>query len=300
MADSVILETDLPGLRRVNRGKVRDIYEVAENLLVVATDRISAFDSILPTGIPRKGAVLTALTLFWLDLLGDVTKDHLITADVDEMPAELRAHADVLRGRSMLVRKAKVFPIECVARGYLAGSGWKEYQKSQSVCGIRLPAGLTESAELPEPIFTPATKAETGHDENVSFERAAEMIGMESATTLRDRTLELYSRAREYARERGIIICDTKLEWGTANGEIILIDEVLTPDSSRFWPADQYAPGRAQPSFDKQFVRDWLEQSGWNKEPPAPALPEDVARKTSEKYLQACEIITGKPLGGNA
>ena len=297
MADQVILETNLPGLNRLNSGKVRDIYEAGDNLLIVATDRVSAYDSILPTGIPRKGKVLTSLTLFWLDLFKDVVKNHLITADVDEMGPELQAHADVLRGRSMLARKAEVFPVECVARGYLAGSGWKEYSESNTVCGIQLPEGLRESEILPEPIFSPATKAESGHDENISFEGAVEIIGEESATYLRDSTLALYARGRDFARERGIIICDTKFEWGICDGEIILIDEVLTPDSSRFWPADVYKPGGAQPSFDKQYVRDWLTQSGWDREPPAPGLPPKVAQKTSEKYLQAYEIITGKPLG---
>ena len=293
MREQVILETDLPGLKRLTRGKVRDIYEVNGNLLIVATDRISAYDSILPTGIPYKGKVLTALTLFWLDLLKDVVENHLITADVDEMGPAAQRHADVLRGRSMLVRKAKVFPVECVARGYLAGSGWKEYSQSGTVCGISLPSGLRECDKLPAPIFTPATKATSGHDENISFERAAEMIGRETAGTLRDATLEVYNRAADYARERGIIICDTKFEWGEVDGKIILADEVLTPDSSRFWPAEGYAPGRPQPSFDKQYVRDWLTQSGWNREPPAPELPDDVVGKTSEKYRQAYEILTG-------
>jgi len=296
MADNVVLETDLPGLKRLNRGKVRDIYELGDDLLIVTTDRVSAYDSILPTGIPRKGQVLTALTLFWLERFKDVVENHLITADVEAMGPEAQPHADILRGRSMLVRKAEVFPVECVARGYLAGSGWKEYSESQSVCGIALPSGLRESEQLPEPIFTPATKAETGHDENVSFEGAAEIIGDDNAERLRSATLELYAKGSEYARERGIIICDTKFEWGVVDGKITLIDEVLTPDSSRFWPAEGYAPGKSQPSFDKQFVRDWLTQSGWDKEPPAPELPEDVALKTSEKYVQAFEIITGNKL----
>ena len=297
MGDPVILETELEGLRPATRGKVRDIYEVNDDLLIVATDRISAFDSILPTGIPKKGMVLTALTLFWLDFLKDVAENHLITANVEEMGPEVQRHADVLRGRAMLVRKAAVFPVECVARGYLAGSGWKEYSQSGTICGITLPPGLKESDKLPAPIFTPATKAASGHDENISFERAAEIIGSDVAERLRHGTLDLYQRASDYARERGIIISDTKFEWGEVDGKIILIDEVLTPDSSRFWPADVYASGKPQPSFDKQFVRDWLIESGWNKEPPAPELPDDVVRKTSEKYLQACEILTGKSLG---
>jgi len=294
MPDCVVLETNLPSLKKINQGKVRDIYEVEGDLLIVATDRISAFDSILPTGIPDKGKVLTALTLFWLELLKP--ENHLITADVRAMPPAVREHAEILDGRSMLVKKAEVFPIECVARGYLAGSGWKEYQRSQTVCGIQLPPGLRESERLPQPIFTPATKAESGHDENIPFERAAEIIGSDNAEVLRERTLSLYASAADYARSRGVIISDTKFEWGRCDGQIILIDEVLTPDSSRFWPLDGYAPGQAQPSFDKQYVRDWLIQSGWNKEPPAPELPDDVVRKTSEKYRRAYELITGKTL----
>ncbi len=296
MAEQVILETDLKGLKRLNRGKVRDIYEVDGALLIVATDRISAFDVILPTGIPFKGKVLTGLTLFWLDFLRGVVENHLITADVEQMGAKVKPYAEMLRGRSMLVKKAKVFPIECVVRGYLAGSGWSSYQKSGAVCGLALPKGLRESEKLPEPLFTPSTKAESGHDENITFEQMARTIGMEAAETLRAKTIEVYRRCSDYARGRGVILCDTKFEWGLADGRILLIDEVLTPDSSRFWPADGYAPGRPQPSFDKQYVRDWLMQSGWNKEPPAPKLPEDVVRRTSEKYLQAHEILTGRAL----
>jgi len=300
MSAPVILETNLPGIERRNKGKVRDIYEIGDRLLIVATDRISAFDSILPTGIPRKGRVLTALTLFWLDFFKNAVKNHLVTADVAEMGPELQPHAAVLRGRSMLVKKAEVFPVECVARGYLAGSGWSSYQRDGTVCGIALPPGLTESDKLPEPIFTPATKAESGHDENISFKEMAGIVGEETATALRDKTLDLYTRARDYAAGRGVIICDTKFEWGVVDGEITLIDEVLTPDSSRFWPAEGYAPGRSQPSFDKQYVRDWLIESGWDREPPAPELPLDVVRKTSEKYVQAYEIIAGKPLEADA
>ena len=296
MAESVILETNLPGLKRVNRGKVRDIYELDGKLLIVATDRISAFDSILPTGISRKGQVLTALTLFWLDFLKGVVENHLITADVAAMGAAVQPHAAMLRGRSMLVRKAKVFPVECVVRGYLAGSGWKSYQKDGTVCGIRLPAGLRESDKLPEPIFTPASKAESGHDENISFDRMVDTVGREDAETLRRLSMEVYRRASDYARGRGIVICDTKFEWGLADGRIILIDEVLTPDSSRFWPAEGYRAGASQPSFDKQFVRDWLLQSGWDQEPPAPPLPAHVAEQTSRKYLQAYELVTGRVL----
>lgn len=296
MAEQVILETDLKGLKRVNRGKVRDIYDVDGALLIVATDRISAFDVILPTGIPFKGKVLTGLTLFWLELLKGVVENHLITADVEKMGSALQPYADILRGRSMLVKKAKVFPIECVVRGYLAGSGWSSYQKTGTVCGISLPTGLLESDKLAEPLFTPSTKAESGHDENISFEQVIKTIGKESADALRRNSIEIYRRCSDYARTRGVIICDTKFEWGLADGRITLIDEVLTPDSSRFWPAEGYTPGRSQPSFDKQYVRDWLVKSGWNKEPPAPKLPDDVVRRTSEKYLQAYETITGKKL----
>jgi phosphoribosylaminoimidazole-succinocarboxamide synthase len=296
MSTGVVLETDLPGLRRINRGKVRDLYELDGNLLIIATDRISAFDSILPTGIPHKGAVLTNLTLFWLDFLKGTVANHLITADVDRMGPKVRPYADILRGRTMLVKKASVFPIECVVRGYLAGSGWKSYQQSGAVCGVPLPNGLREADQLPKPLFTPASKAASGHDENISFEQSAQIIGREAAETLRQGTMEVYRKASDYARARGIIICDTKFEWGEADGQILLIDEVLTPDSSRFWPAEGYLPGRAQPSFDKQYVRDWLLNSGWNQEPPAPPLPDEVVRKTSEKYLQAYEILTGKPL----
>lgn len=293
MADT-ILETSLPGLEKINQGKVRDIYAVEDKLLIVATDRISAYDVVMPNGIPDKGRVLTALTKFWLGTLKP--KNHLVTTDVEQMPEPVRAHADTLRGRTMLVKKAEVVPIECVARGYLAGSGWKEYQASGTVCGIPLPEGLRESDKLPETIFTPATKAESGHDENITFERMCEAVGRETAEDLRERTISLYECAAAYARERGIIICDTKFEWGVCDGETILVDEVLTPDSSRFWPADQYEPGKSQPSFDKQFVRDWLSESGWNKEPPAPMLPDEIVRKTSEKYRQAVELLTGKPL----
>jgi phosphoribosylaminoimidazole-succinocarboxamide synthase len=294
MSQNVVLETNLPGVKKINQGKVRDIYEVDDKLLIVATDRISAYDSVMPNGIPYKGQVLTALTEFWLETL--TPENHLITSDVDAMPEAIRAHADILRGRTMLVKKCEVIPIECVARGYLAGSGWKEYQASKTVCGISLPDGLVESDKLPETIFTPATKAESGHDENVSFEVAAGVVGLDVATEIRDRTIDLYTRGAEYARGKGIIICDTKFEWGVCDGKIILIDELLTPDSSRFWPEDGYAPGSTPASFDKQFVRDWLTGSGWDKEPPAPMLPEDVVQKTSEKYLQAYEILTGKPL----
>lgn len=292
----VVLETNLQGLTLSSRGKVRDIYALDDKLLIVATDRISAFDCVLPTGIPWKGHVLTALTRFWLEFLADVTPNHMITTDVNAMGEEVRRHASVLRGRSMLVKKAKALPVECVVRGYLAGSGWKEYQEKGGVCGVALPSGLRESAELPQPIFTPSTKAATGHDENITLEEAGRLIGWQIAEELRNRSLAVYKRARDYARRRGIIICDTKFEWGVVGGSLVLIDEVLTPDSSRFWPAEGHAPGRSQPSYDKQFVRDYLIQIGWNKEPPAPELPADIVRKTSEKYLEACALLTGHKL----
>jgi len=297
MASQVVLHTDLPGLRLKNRGKVRDIYEVGDNLLIVATDRISAFDCVLPDGIPHKGRVLTALTLFWLEFLKDVAENHLITAEVEEMGPQVRPYADLLRGRSMLVRRAEVYPVECVVRGYLAGSGWAEYSRTGRICGIPVPPGLRESEKLPEPIFTPATKATSGHDENISFDRVAEMVGPEVARELHRASLEVYRLASDYAAQRGIIISDTKFEWGRADdGRMILVDEVLTPDSSRFWPAESYRPGRPQPSFDKQYVRDWLIRTGWNREPPPPALPPEVVEQTSRKYLQAYERLTGRAL----
>jgi phosphoribosylaminoimidazole-succinocarboxamide synthase len=285
----IVLETDIPGLQLFARGKVRDVYADGNRLLFVATDRISAFDVVLPTGIPDKGRVLTQMTLFWLDYLREIVPNHYLSSDMTGMPAELN-------GRAMWVRRAEMFPIECVARGYLAGSGWKEYQQSGTVCGIALPPGLSESDALPSPIFTPATKAQTGHDENISFNQAAEIVGKEPATRLRDLTLALYSRAAGYARTRGIIIADTKFEFGTIDGQIVLADEVLTPDSSRFWPQDQYTPGRSQPSYDKQYVRDYLESLRWNKQPPGPVLPEEVAVKTGEKYREAYRALTGREL----
>lgn len=293
---SVLLQTDLPGIQLVARGKVRDIYEVGDELLIVATDRLSAFDYILQTGIPRKGEVLTQISLFWFDFLRDVLPTHVITADVETYPEPLPRFRDQLARRSMLVSRAEMLPVECVARGYLSGSGWKDYQQTGAVCGIPLPAGLRESDRLPQPIFTPATKAETGHDENISFERTAELLGEDVARRVRDLTLDIYGRAAEFARQRGILIADTKFEFGFVDGELVLADEVLTPDSSRFWPADGYEPGRPQRSFDKQYVRDYLESIHWNKQPPAPALPEDVARNTSEKYLEAYRLLAGKPL----
>jgi phosphoribosylaminoimidazole-succinocarboxamide synthase len=292
----VILETDLAGVVRHARGKVRDVYSVDNRLLIVATDRISAFDYILKSGIPDKGRVLTQLSLFWFDFLRDVVPNHFLTARVDEYPAPLPQYRDQLEGRSMLVKRAQMIDIECVARGYLSGSGWKEYRERGTVCGIALPAGLRESDKLPEPIFTPATKAQSGHDENVSFAHVVSLIGETLAVRLRDLTLEIYNRAARYAETRGIVIADTKFEFGFAGEELLLGDEVLTPDSSRFWPADTYKPGGAQFSFDKQFVRDYLESIQWNKQPPAPALPDEVAEKTSEKYREAYRILTGRSL----
>jgi phosphoribosylaminoimidazole-succinocarboxamide synthase len=292
----VLTQTNLLGVRLRARGKVRDIYEVGDHLLLVTTDRISAFDYILPTGIPRKGEVLNRISLFWFDFLRDTVDNHLITADVDRYPAELQAFSDQLRGRSVLVHRADMIQVECVARGYLSGSGWKEYQETGSVCGIPLPDGLVESSRLPEPIFTPATKADTGHDINISFAQTASVIGDELAGRLRDLTLGIYTKAAAYAETRGILIADTKFEFGFLDGRLVLADEVLTPDSSRFWPKDQYSPGGAQPSYDKQFVRDHLEAIHWNKQPPAPVLPDDVARKTSEKYQEAFRLLTGSSL----
>ncbi|HEY4365410.1 MAG TPA: phosphoribosylaminoimidazolesuccinocarboxamide synthase [Bryobacteraceae bacterium] len=288
-----LLDTDLRDYKLFARGKVRDVYEEGNRLLIVATDRISAFDFILATGIPDKGRVLTQMTLFWLEHLRGIVPNHLLSTDVSGLPPEYA-------GRSMWVRRAEMFQVECVARGYLAGSGWKDYKRTGAVCGIPLPAGLQESSALPEPIFTPATKAQSGHDENISFEEAAAVIGEETAARLRDLTLALYTHAADYARTRGILIADTKFEFGVVDGQIVLADEVLTPDSSRFWPADQYEPGRAQPSFDKQYVRDYLESIHWNKQPPAPALPADVAQRTADKYEEAYRLLTGKDLDRSA
>jgi phosphoribosylaminoimidazole-succinocarboxamide synthase len=292
----VILETDLEGVERHGRGKVRDVYRTDGKLLIVATDRISAFDYILPTGIPDKGRVLTQLSIFWFDFLRDLTPTHFLAANVQDYPEPLRRFRDQLEGRSMLVKRANMVEIECVARGYISGSGWKEYQQQGTVCGIALPKGLRESDKLPEPIFTPATKAQTGHDENVSFEHVVSLIGEDLARRLRDLTLEIYTRAARYAETKGIIIADTKFEFGFVGDELVLGDEVLTPDSSRFWPAETYRPGGPQFSFDKQFVRDYLESIRWNKQPPAPPLPEEVSAKTSEKYRQAYRILTGRDL----
>ena len=297
LLDSVLLKTNFPELKLHASGKVRDVYEVGDKqLLFVASDRISAFDYVLATGIPHKGSVLNQISLFWFDFLADIVPNHLITAKVDEYPAEIRKYKDQLRGRSMLVRRAEMFPVECVVRGYISGSAWKEYKASGKVSGISLPAGLKESDAFPEPIFTPSTKATTGHDENISFDQMCQIVGVENASHLRDLTLRVYKKAAAYARQRGIIIADTKFEFGHTEHGITLADEVLTPDSSRFWPADKYQPGRAQDSYDKQYVRDYLEQIHWNKQPPAPALPPDVARRTSDKYQEAYFQLTGHKL----
>jgi len=297
LLDSVLLQTDFKTLQLHASGKVRDVYTVDDRqLLFVATDRISAFDYILATGIPHKGRVLNQISMFWFDYLADIVPNHLITANVDQYPPEIRPYSEQLRGRSMLVQRAEMFPVECVVRGYISGSAWKEYKATGTVSGIKLPAGLRESDAFPEPIFTPSTKATTGHDENISFDQMCQTVGVETASHLRDLTLRVYKKAAGYARQRGIIIADTKFEFGRTDKGITLADEVLTPDSSRFWPADKYAPGRPQDSYDKQYVRDYLEQIHWNKQPPAPALPPDVALRTSEKYLEAYFQLTGHKL----
>lgn len=292
----VILKTDLQGIPLIAQGKVRDIYELKQDLLFIATDRISAFDCILGSGIPGKGRVLTQMSLFWFDFLKDLVPSHVLTADFAQYPERLQTYRNVLEGRSMIVKRARMIEVECVARGYLSGSGWNEYRENGTVCGIKLPPGLRESDQLPEPIFTPATKAQTGHDENVSFDYIARQIGSDLAARLRDLTLKIYNQAATYAKQKGIILADTKVEFGFVGDDLVLADEVLTPDSSRFWPADQYQPGRAQPSFDKQFVRDYLETISWNKQPPAPALPSEVVKKTSEKYQEAYTLLTGHSL----
>jgi len=293
---SAIIKTDLPGVKLQGRGKVRDIYDLGEHYLIIATDRLSAFDVVLPTPIPNKGKVLTQMSSFWFDRFKDVVPNHVVATDVGDYPKSLHPYRDQLQGRSMLVKKAKVYPVECVARGFLTGSGLKDYNKTGSVCGISLPAGLRDSDRLPQPIFTPATKAETGHDENISEEQAAKLIGSDTVRKLKELTLSLYSRGVEYALTRGIIVCDTKFEFGLIDGNISIVDEMLTPDSSRFWPADQYSPGKPQPSFDKQFVRDYLEKIGWNKQPPAPELPDDIVKATSAKYVEALRLLTGRDL----
>jgi phosphoribosylaminoimidazole-succinocarboxamide synthase len=296
-----ILDLELPGIKKLRSGKVRDLFDLGSALLLVASDRISAFDVIMPNGIPRKGEVLTQISHFWFEKFSALVPNHLLRRaneplGVPALAGLPAARLADLQRRSMIVKKAQPLAIECIVRGYLSGSGWKEYKNSQTVCGIKLPAGLTESAELPEPIFTPSTKAEAGHDENISFTQAQKIVGAELAQQASDLSLRIYKAGRDYARQRGIIIADTKFEFGLSEGKLILIDEVMTPDSSRFWPADQYAPGKGQPSFDKQFVRDYLETLDWNKTPPGPRLPPDVVAKTSAKYLEAYERLTGKKL----
>ena len=296
MNNEPLLQLDLPGVPKIKSGKVREVFDLGDRLLFVATDRISAFDCVMPNGIPRKGEVLTQLSHFWFGQTESLVPNHLLAKADEPLPPQLQPFAAQLAGRSMIVKKATPLTIECVVRGYLAGSGWKEYQRSQTVCGIPLPAGLQESSELPAPIFTPATKAETGHDENIPFETAAQLVGADIAERARDLSLLIYNFARDYARKRGIIIADTKFEFGLFNGELLLIDEVLTPDSSRFWPADKFQPGQAQPSFDKQFVRDYLETLAWDKSPPAPSLPSLIVSRTQAKYLEAYERLTGRNL----
>lgn len=296
MDDAPLLNLDLPGIPKLKSGKVREVFDLDDSLLFVATDRISAFDCVMPNGIPRKGEVLTRISHFWFDKMEGVIGNHRLTRAGDALPERLRHFGKLLAGRSMVVRKADPLPIECVVRGYLAGSGWNEYRRSGTVCGIRLPEGLQESSELPEPIFTPATKAVTGHDENISFEQAEALVGSETARQVRELSLAIYRSAADYARRKGILIADTKFEFGHWDGRLLLIDEVLTPDSSRFWPAEAYRAGRGQPSFDKQFVRDYLLTLKWDKTPPAPALPPEIVRRTLEKYLEAYERLTDRPL----
>jgi phosphoribosylaminoimidazole-succinocarboxamide synthase len=291
-----LLESSLPGQRLWRRGKVRDVYDLGERLLIVASDRLSAFDVVLPTPIPDKGRVLTQLSLFWFRTLEDVVPNHVLTANVAEYPAELRAFAGQLEGRSMIVHKTQPLPVECVVRGYITGSGWKDYKKTGAVCGIPLPAGLRESDRLEPAIFTPSTKAEAGHDENIPFEAVEQLIGSQRAAEVRDLTLRIYARARAHAEARGILLADTKFEFGVRDGQLVWIDEALTPDSSRFWPSSGYAPGRGQPSFDKQYVRDYLETLDWNKQPPGPELPAEVVAKTRQKYREAYALITGREL----
>lgn len=290
----VVLQTDFPDMKLAARGKVRDIYDMGETLLIVTTDRISAFDVIMNEGVPDKGYVLTQISAFWFKQIEDIIPNHIISTDLKDFPAPCRKYADILQGRSMLVRKARPLPVECVVRGYLSGSGWNDYKATGSVCGIKLAAGLKESDRLPEPIFTPSSKAEIGaHDENISFEQMIKLCGRETADKLRETTLKIYTRARDIADAKGIIIADTKFEYGMHNGELIIIDECITPDSSRFWPKDGYQPGRPQPSFDKQFLRDYLETLDWGKTAPPPALPDDIVRKTGEKYMEALVRLTG-------
>lgn len=294
MANEPLLKTRFPDLELFKRGKVRDVYDLKDKLLVVSTDRISCFDVVLPSGIPHKGEVLTQLSLFWFELTKDIIANHFISAEIADYPKESQRYVDVLKGRSMLVKKAKTIPVECIVRGYLSGSGWKEYQQSHSICGIKLPDGLCESDKLPEPIFTPSTKEDVGHDINVSQEFVEKELGKDITEKLKTTSFALYKKASRYAESKGIIIADTKFEFGIYESKLILIDEVLTPDSSRFWPKDEYKPGGAQPSFDKQFVRDYLETLDWNKTSPAPELPDDIVQKTSEKYLQALKMLVDK------
>ena len=297
MQNKIVLKTEFPDLRLINRGKVRDIYDLGDMLLMVSTDRLSAFDVILPDGIPCKGRVLTGMSEFWFDYFKDKVKHHFISTSISDFPPECMKYADVLEGRSMLVRKARPLPVECIVRGYISGSGWKDYCKDGTVCGIQLPAGLKESDRLDEPLFTPSTKAEVGiHDENVSFDHVCSVIGKESAEKIRDMSLMIYRDARDFAEQRGIIIADTKMEFGVLDSEIVLIDELLTPDSSRFWPEDSYEPGRSQRSFDKQFVRDYLNSLDWDHSPPAPSLPGEIISKTTQRYLEAYRRLTGKEL----
>jgi phosphoribosylaminoimidazole-succinocarboxamide synthase len=290
----VLLDIELPGIKLFRKGKVRNVFDLGDNLLLVASDRISAFDSVMPNGIPDKGKILTQISLFWFKFTTGIIKNHVIEADADKFPAQLKPYADKLAQRSIIGRKTKVIPIECVVRGYLSGSGWKEYQKSGSICGVKLPAGLKESAKLPEAIFTPTTKEDQGHDMNVTEKEVIDRIGKSTADFIKDKTIKIYQACADYAAKKGIIIADTKFEFGFDGNEIILIDEILTPDSSRFWPSDQYKVGQSQPSYDKQFVRDYLESIGWDKEPPAPALPKEVVAKTREKYMEAYTKLTGK------
>jgi phosphoribosylaminoimidazole-succinocarboxamide synthase len=296
----VVTTTNLEGIELIRRGKVRDVYRLGSHLLIVASDRISAFDCVIPNGIPYKGAVLTQISRFWFERLADVVPNHLVSTDVEEFPSELAPYRDILAGRSMLVRMADRLDVECVARGYLIGSGWVDYQASGAVCGIELPAGLPMAGLLPKPIFTPASKADDGHDENISFDVVEDMVGKETADRLRDLSLRIYGEARAYAEEQGIIIADTKFEFGFVDGELTLIDEVLTPDSSRFWPADEYQVGSSPPSFDKQYVRDYLLGVDWDRNPPAPELPQEVVEATSAKYLEAFRILTGQELPGSS
>jgi phosphoribosylaminoimidazole-succinocarboxamide synthase len=301
MNSAPVYSTDLSPLKLLNRGKVRDVYGVGDNLLVVSTDRLSAFDVILPEPIPGKGKILNKLSMFWLEKSRGICPNHLITGNVDEFPQECAPYADTLKGRSMIVKKARTFPVECVARGYVIGSGWKDYQKTGKICGITLPQGLKQAEKLPEPIFTPSTKAELGlHDENISFAKVKDLVGSDTANWLRDKTLEIYAFGAKWAEERGIIIADTKFEFGLSDNERILIDEVMTPDSSRFWPMDQYQVGMSPPSLDKQFVRDYLEEIKWDKNPPAPNLPKEIMRKTVEKYMEIYSILTGNKLDQTA